>query len=59
VRPSEVKRMIRKLSRRRHRVLKSLLRKSSWPATYRDEIRGCRSEISDLTNEINTLMGRL
>lgn len=55
----EIRRLIRKLSRRRHKHLKHMIYYMRWPASYRDELSQDRQWIYELTKEIDALLLKL
>lgn len=59
MKPSEIRRLIRKLSRRRHRHLKRMIYWKQWPSIHRDELADAQRRMEDLTKEIATLLAKL
>lgn len=58
MRRGEIRRIIKKLSRRRHRRMKQLLWQMHYPATNRRQIQWLRGEIAGHTQEIEDLIKR-
>ena len=56
---AEIRRLIRKLSRRRHRHLKHMIYYTQWPLSYRDELSQDRQAIHELTKELDGLIAKL
>ena len=59
MRQVEVLRLIRKLSKRRHRQVIYLSYRMKYPALYEKEIRTAKKAIADFDSDIDNLVGRV
>jgi hypothetical protein len=56
---SEIKKMIRKLSRRRHNLLKHLIVLMDYPLSNAKAIQATKNNMQNLNEELNNLLVRL